>query len=347
MTDYVGRGSTRAARRAPLFDYLKARHPRDVIPEGSSLRLASNRSVVVSGGYTGFIDFATGESGNAVDFLVRYLDYGFQDAVAALCEYMGTPTDLQAGYLNVRDLTGYEPPDKAARTAAGASAGPPAVRQASAPAGTPTASQGPRDAGPKPFMPPPPVQGPYRQLFAYLTRQRGIPAWLIQKLVDDGLLYQEAGHNNMVFIDPARTYAELRGTLTDRPFHGIVSGSGTAGFWWFKPQGPASTVTGAFICEAAIDSMSLYLIRQRLHLPPWDNPMYCSIGGVYNQQRIDAIKDVMDSVGKPTVIAVDNDDAGNLCRQRNPDCRAFVPTLKDWNADWLDALRQPAPARTS
>lgn len=46
----------------------------------------------------------------------------------------------------------------------------------------------------------------------------------------------------------------------------------------------------------------------------------------------------------PVVPAVDNDDAGELCRQRNPDCHAFVPTLKDWNADWLDMLRQPAPA---
>lgn len=52
----------------------------------------------------------------------------------------------------------------------------------------------------------------------------------------------------------------------------------------------------------------------------------------------------MDSVGKQTVLAVDNDDAGDLCRQRNPDCHAFVLTLKDWNADWLDMLRQPTSA---
>ncbi len=344
MTDYVGRGSIRAARRGPLFQFLKARHPRDVILEGNSLRLASDRSVVVSHAYTGFIDYATSETGNAVDFLVRYLDYGFQDAVAALCEYMGTPTDLQAGTVSLKDLTDYRPPGKGPRTARGFPAGHPAAMPAPMPPGCQASSQDPRDAEPKPFLPPAPVQGPYRQTFAYLTRQRGIPAWLVQRLVDDRLLYQEAGHNNMVFIDRARTYAELRGTLTDRPFHGLVSGSATTGFWWFKPQGPASAVTGAIICEAAIDAMSLYLVRQRLPLPPWDNPMYCSIGGVYNQQRIDVIKSVMDSVGKQTVLAVDNDDAGELCRQRNPDCYTLVPRLKDWNADWLDMLRQPAPA---
>lgn len=63
--------------------------------------------------------------------------------------------------------------------------------------------------------------------------------------------------------------------------------------------------------------------------------MYCSIGGVSNQQRIDAVKSVMDSAGKPTVLAVDNDPAGEKCRQRNPDCHTLVPRLKDWNADLL------------
>ena len=339
MTDYVGRGSTQAARRAPLFDFLKVRHPRDMIPEGNSLRLASNRSVVVSTAYTGFIDFATGETGNAVDFLVRYLDYGFQDAVAALCEFMNIPTDLQPASVSLKDLTDYEPP----KTAPEAPVRPSAAQQVSVPSGSQAALPCSQDAGPKPFLLPAPVQGPYRQTFAYLTRQRGIPPWLIQKLADDGLLYQEAGHANMVFIDRARTYAELRGTLTDKPLHGVASGSDTAGFWWFKPQDPASPVTGAFICEAAIDAMSLYLIRRRFPLPPWDNPMYCSLGGVYNQQRIETIKSVMDSAGKPTVLAVDNDDAGELCIGKNPGCHVFRPRLKDWNADLLAMLQQPAP----
>lgn len=326
MPDWIGRGSTRAARRAPLYDYLKNRRPGDVILEGSSLRLANNRSVVVSDARTGFIDYSTGETGNPIDFLVRYLGYGFQDAVAELCRYMSLPTDLQAGTINVGDLIGYAPP-------AGASTPPPASGRTTSPQAAP----------PKPFAPPPPVQGPYRRLFAYLVHQRGIPAWLVQRLVDDGLLYEDATHGNAVFINAARTYAELRGTVPGRPFHGLAPGSGTEEFWWFKPGPPASPVTAAFICEGAIDAMSLYLLRQRQPLPPGDNPMYCSIGGVANQQRVDVIKSCMGAAGRPVVLAVDNDPAGEKCRERNPGCPALVPKLKDWNADLLG----PSPTLTA
>lgn len=322
MPDWIGRGSTRAARRAPLYDYLKNRRPGDVILEGSSLRLANNRSVVVSDARTGFIDYATGETGNPIDFLVRYLGYGFQDAVAELCGYMSLPTDLQAGTINVGDLTGYAPP----------TAPPATVRAAS-----------PQAAPPKPFAPPPPVQGPYKRLFAYLTQQRGIPAWLVQRLVDGGLLYEDAAHGNAVFIDPDRTYAELRGTVPSRPFHGLAPGSDPEGFWWFKPGGPSGAPTGAFICEGAIDALSLYLLRLRLSPPPVDDPMYCSIGGVANQKRIDRIKAIMDSAGLPATLAVDNDPAGEKCRERNPGCPALVPKLKDWNADLLG----PSPTLTA
>ena len=69
------------------------------------------------------------------------------------------------------------------------------------------------------LIPPEPVQGPYRQLSAYLTQQRGIPPALVQILVDDGILYQEKEHNNMVFINPSRTFAELRGSNSFKPFH--------------------------------------------------------------------------------------------------------------------------------
>lgn len=327
MPDWIGHGSVRAVRRAPLFDYLKAKHPNDVILEGSSLRLACNRSVVVSSTRTGFIDYSTGDSGNAIDCLTRYLDYDFLDAATDLCEYMGIPMDLQDETINVGDLTDYKPPGTAPGHLAGpmASGSQPRPQQA---------------APPKPFAPPAPVQGPYRRLFAYLTQQRGIPAWLVQRLVDGGLLYEDAAHGNAVFINQAKTYAELRGTMTGKPFHGLAPGSGTEEFWWFKPGPPASPVTAAFICEGAIDAMSLYLLRQRQPLPPGDNPMYCSIGGVANQQRIDMIKSCMGAAGRPVIIAVDNDPAGEKCRQRNPGCCTLVPRLKDWNAVLLSPMPQ-------
>lgn len=337
MPEWVSHDAIVAARRTPLlYDFLLTEHPNDVIQEGDSLRLVCNHSVSIKRGYPAFNDFATEESGNPIDCLVRYFGYPFLDAATAFCEFAGIPTDLQSDSI---DLQALQPPGQTTTppgTTAGASVSPSAAVTPPNIAGCPQSSP---DATKKPFAPPPPVQGPYRQLFAYLTQQRGIPAGMVQQLVDDGLLYQEAGHNNMVFINPSRTYAELRGTLTDRPFHGVVSGSDTMGFWWFKPGAPGSIVTAAFICEGAIDAISLPLLRQRFLLPPGDNPMYCSIGGVTNQQRIDTIKAVMSSVGKQTILAVDNDDAGERYRQKNPDCYTLVPKLKDWNADLLAAQK--------
>ena len=71
--------------------------------------------------------------------------------------------------------------------------------------------------------------------------------------------------------------------------------------------------------------------------------MYCSIGGVANQQRVDVIKSCMGAAGRPVFLAVDNDPAGEKCRERNPGCPALVPRLKDWNADLL----RPSPTLTA
>jgi DNA primase len=63
------------------------------------------------------------------------------------------------------------------------------------------------------------------------------------------------------------------------------------------------------------------------------NPaVYVSIGGVSNQQAIDRLKRKKLAV----VLAVDNDSAGDECRQRNPDLTTLIP----YNNDWNDDLRQ-------
>lgn len=331
MPNWVGKPAIWRARRTNLYDYLLEYHPNGVTQEGDSLRLNRNHSVSIKIGWSGYKDFATGETGNAVECLMRFFDYGFKDAVAALAVYDGMAEedlDIPEGNLGIpTEVVKLHGLPEATGTAPGPQgiSPPPVLRQN---------PQKPPPA-PKPFVPPEPFQGPYRQLFAYLVQQRGIPAGLVQRLVDGGLLYQDAAHGNAVFINQAKTYAELRGTMTGKPFHGLAPGSSQEDFWWFKPGLPASPVTAAFVCEGAIDAMSLYLLRQPL--PPGDNPMYCSIGGVANQQRIDMIKSCMGAAGRPTILAVDNDPAGEKCRQRNPDCSTLLPTLKDWNADLLAA----------
>lgn len=177
---------------------------------------------------------------------------------------------------------------------------------------------------------PPPVDGMYRCLFAYLTN-RGISAESIHMLVRQKLLYQEKNKNNIVFINRDRDFAELRGTYTyGRPFHGVVSGCRHDGFWWFRTSKTAKT---AYICEAAVDAVSLYELHRMQENP--QDAYYISIAGVAKQAAIDRLKNPR----LTPVLAVDNDNAGQKCRDRNPELQYILPRCKDWNED-LQALRK-------
>ena len=85
-----------------------------------------------------------------------------------------------------------------------------------------------------------------------------------------------------------------------------------------------------YICEAAIDALSLMLIHRQQGKT--DPAVYVSIGGVANQQAIDRLKRQI-----PSVLAVDNDPAGDGCRARNPDLPTLIPVGKDWNDDLLNS----------
>lgn len=332
MSDWVGLPSIRRARRANLYSYLCKYHPGDVTREGDSLRLNCDHSVSVRSNWSGYTDFATGETGNAIECLMYFFNYDFQSAAAALAMHDGMPEEE----LVLPDETITLPgPPKSPVTAAGTASvsSPSAASQ-----GPPAALQAPS----KPFVLPAAHQGPYLQLFAYLTQQRGIPAEMVRILIDDGLLYQEAGHANAVFTDPAKTFAELRGTVPGKPFHRVMF-SDPAAFWWFKPGGPEAIPKIAYICEGAIDAISLYLYLVSDDANRAETGLYCSIAGVANQQRIDRIKSGMAAAGCPTVLAVDADDAGRLCCQRNPDCGTLLPWggMKDWNLVLLACERDP------
>lgn len=171
---------------------------------------------------------------------------------------------------------------------------------------------------------PEPVAGRYRNLFAFLMN-RGVPADTIQRLINAGLMYQSRDHNNIVFINYERDWAELRGTNTyvGNSFHGVVRNCRHDGFWWFRTEKGADK---GYVCEAAIDAVSLYLLHKREGRT--EGAYYISIGGAAKQPAIDRIKEHIE-----TILAVDNDEAGKLCRERNPDLEAVVPEAKDWNDD--------------
>ena len=198
-------------------------------------------------------------------------------------------------------------------------------------AAVPPAAAQPDAAGHVPPGFPPPVDGWYRNLFAYLT-SRGISVETIHMLIKQKLLYQEKNKNNIVFINLERDFAELRGSYTyGRPFHGIVPNCRHDGFWWFRTSRDAAT---AYICEAAVDAVSLYelhKIQRAVHTVP---AYYVSIAGAAKQPAIDRLKNSR----LTAVLAVDNDDAGQKCRDRNPGLPYIIPRYKDWNED-LQAIR--------
>lgn len=284
MTKNVTREQIRAARQSDLYAFLVKNYNPSFTHEGDSIRPKNNHSLSVKRGYHGYKDFATGETGNSVEYLMKHMGYSFVEAVQALSGNSATnyPMDnQQCGIKNV----------------------PPQF--------------------------PSPVDGMYKNLFAFLT-DRNIPAETIQVLVDQKILYQERSRNNMVFINAERNFAELRGTYTyGKPFHGVVPNSRHDGFWWFRTSKDAAK---GYICEAAIDAISLYeLHKMQGNQEP---AYYISIAGAAKQPAIDRLKDSMSDL----TLAVDNDAAGQKCRDRNPDLDYILPIKKDWNED-LQALK--------
>jgi hypothetical protein len=168
-------------------------------------------------------------------------------------------------------------------------------------------------------------------MFAYLM-SRGIPVDVIRYLSSNGLAYQEERTGNIVFINKEKDYYELRGTCTyvKNPFHGCRKTRADR-FWYFIPGADKPKI--AFITESAIDAVSLWLL-QRCSICNV-SAVYISIGGVANYATIDRISRNIEAV-----IAVDNDHAGETCRNHYKNLRSIVPFGKDWNEDLQDRLNE-------
>ena len=160
---------------------------------------------------------------------------------------------------------------------------------------------------------------------AYLSKTRGISWSTIHALIKAGLLYQDTPYHNAIFLNHEKDYCEIRGTCSFKePFHGIRRLKRDA-FWSFRIA--KDDVEVAYICESAIDAISLYELHKALR-----PSMYCSIGGVSNQSPIERIAS---NQSYQTVLAVDNDEAGTRCASYNAHLNRLTPVYKDWNEDLL------------
>ena len=173
-----------------------------------------------------------------------------------------------------------------------------------------------------------PAQKPYKRAYAYLTQKRGIPPQVVNYLIQQELLYQEDVTGNAVFISRNKDFCELRGTSTysSSPFHGIRRSRPDC-YW--SVENTAKPIEKAYICEGAIDAISLLLLFFKAGVR--ERTAYVAIGGVKNQQAIDKIRESV----RNTILAVDNDAAGQECRDLNSNLDFILPTHKDWNEDLL------------
>lgn len=267
----VTKEEIQAARAADLYDFLLRTHPDEFKREGHWLRMKSCPGICMKQGCGGYKDYATLESGNSIDFLLKYMKYGFVEAVSA----------LNAEKPSISRVTSLS-------------------REVVLP------EQSPQDEAVRRYL-----------------SIRGFPEKTIDRLESDGLLYQDI-HRNAVFRSTHADFYEARGTWLGKSFHQCGKKTPDS-FWSFCPEGPPKR---AYICECAIDAVSLYLIHSRNGMAT--NNAYCGIAGVANQQTIEKIRAWL-----PSVLAVDNDAAGEQCRIRNGGIPSLIPQHKDWNEDLI------------
>jgi len=82
-----------------------------------------------------------------------------------------------------------------------------------------------------------------------------------------------------------------------------------------------------------MDAISLYELHRIKEEPI--GVMYVSIGGAGKLGAIDNLKTEWCLTDNSIIIAVDNDEAGEECRNKNPNIRFIIPENKDWNEDLM------------
>ena len=160
----------------------------------------------------------------------------------------------------------------------------------------------------------------------YLAR-RGISENTIKMLSEENYFYQckalpeYADRERIVFLNREKNYFEVR-EISGEKFATHRDASDQHNSMWYFNKPCNYHLSKVFVSESALDAISCYELFG-------EDAFYVSIGGVCNTQRIQRLIDL----GYEVILAVDNDDAGEKCRDKFKNCKAVVPKLKDFNAD--------------
>lgn len=171
------------------------------------------------------------------------------------------------------------------------------------------------------------------KMTAYLC-QRKIPDELIQEFYKEGLIYQDAQRNNIVFVGKDENgiprYAHCKGTSD--AFRMDVLGSDKSHNFAYRSEGKS-----LFVFEAPIDLMSFIALYPK----NWKTRNYLSLGGV-GAKALDGFLSERKDI-ETIYICTDSDKAGNDAVSRLLESipeHMTVTRLIPCNKDWNEVLKQ-------
>ena len=150
-----------------------------------------------------------------------------------------------------------------------------------------------------------------KNVYAYLTKTRGIPANIVNDCLKNGTIYQDE-RRNAVFVgyddNKQAKYAARRGTFTPdgkEPFKRDCSGSDKK--FAFKLEGKSTDTV--YVAEAAIDALSLAALEDKFNgSGAYKEKTYISTGGAGIDNALEQFCKTHDV--KTINICFDDDDAG-------------------------------------
>lgn len=294
------------AKHASIKNYLESIGEK-VLKSGSEYMWEKHDSVKFRG-HVFYRHSNPEQKGDAIQFLMEFFNFSYQDAVITL---------LDGKYMATRNTTALEA------------------------AAVPT----PRHFNSKKIIMP--VQNTDKQgtpdnkrLYGYLCQYRKIDKSVVDYFVRRRLIYEEHEHHNIVYIGKDKTgairFAAVKGTSSYKPFKGDIRGSNK--LFCFRHIGSTDVL---YVFEAFIDLFS-YITLYQLDLP-WHTFNYLAISGL----SVDVMKRFLIDYPhiKRIVVCTDNDfnssDGINHGQQfayliqdyfsNSYDIRIDKPYLKDWN----------------
>ncbi len=193
---------------------------------------------------------------------------------------------------------------------------------------------------------------PYKRLFAYLIKTRGLDKDIVTDLVYKKKIYESLPHHNIVFVgydeNGEARQAFQRGTVTGLTFKGVVPGSNMN--YCFAMEGKGDSLT---VYEAAIDAISHASIYKNLGMG-WKKEHRIALGCLSDNALTGYLKRHPEI--KNITFALDNDDEAKFSNGNSApnwgqeaankyaekyaklgyNTTVEKPLAKDWNEDLLN-----------